>query len=171
METHRNTVERVRHQLGPLRVAGQGALHLRVECFEARLPGPRRVHHHVHAGLPDHRGAELGGDGLLQHRHHPGVHVDDLGVPAADAALAHVALAAGHEAGHLEAGVRGAHLGHHLLETVELRSFGVDVVLVHLTTNENEGKLTTSFTVHMHEKKLQYTPHLRRQTTSSQLQI
>ena len=38
----------------------------------------------------------------------------DLSIASPDAALAHVALAAGHEAGHLHLGVGRAHLHHHL---------------------------------------------------------
>ena len=60
-----------------------------------------------------------GGDRLLEHHEHIGIHVDQLGVSPSDAALAHVALAVGHEAGQLQVGVRGSHLSHHLLEAVE----------------------------------------------------
>ena len=49
-----------------------------------------------------------GGDLLLEHREHVGIHVDYLGVSSSDAALAHVVLAAGHEAGQLQVGVRGS---------------------------------------------------------------
>ena len=97
------------------------------------------VDHEVHAGLAQHGGAQPGGDGLLQHRHHARVHVDDLGVPAPvfsdwlvkghrvhvpapHAALAHVSLAAGHEAGHLHVAVRGAHLAHHLATSIIIQT-------------------------------------------------
>ena len=77
-------------------------------------------------------------------------------VPAPHAALAHVALAAGHEAGHLHVAVRGAHLAHHLaiiiiqtryrvvlslihlLEAVECGVWIVDVVLVHLVRQHEQ---------------------------------
>ena len=101
----------------------------------AGLPGSGRVDHHVHAGLPDHGGAKFGGDRLLEHGHDPGVHVDHLGVAAPNAALPHVTLAAGHEAGHLQSRVRGAHLSHHLLKAVEFRSLCVNIMLVNLEFN------------------------------------
>ena len=131
-DTHGNTIECVGNELCPLSVASESGVHLSSEGLVAGLTGPGGIHHHVHAGLPDHCGAELGGDGLLKHREHPGVHVDDLGVAAPDPALAHVALAAGHEARHLQSRVGGAHFCHHLFETVELGSLGINVVLVDL---------------------------------------
>ena len=52
-----------------------------------------RVHHNIHASLPYYSGAQLGGDGLLQHGHHPRVHVDHLSIASSDATLSHVHIA------------------------------------------------------------------------------
>ena len=72
--------------------------------------------------LSEDCGTELGTDGLLEQGHHLQVHVDHLGVPAPHAALAHVALAAGHEAGHLHLAVGGAHLAQDLHHIINLRT-------------------------------------------------
>ena len=146
MESYRNTVKCVCHHLCPLSITGKSVLHLSVKGSKAWLSLLGRVDHHIHAGLADDSGTQLGGDALLQHGKHPGVHVDDLSISSSDATLAHVSLAAGHEAGTLQLGVGGAHLCHHLLETVEAGALGIHIVLVHLTMNNvlKYGGMVTS---------------------------
>ena len=53
------------------------------------------------------------------HRRDLRTHIDDLPVAVLDAALAHLALAAGHERGELHGAVGRTHLHHDILEALE----------------------------------------------------
>lgn len=84
-------VEGVDDEARPLGQRRERLLLLLLELLVGRLADPRRIHHDVHGGLADDRRAQGRRDRLHQDGHDLGVHVDDLAVAAAEAALAHVA--------------------------------------------------------------------------------